>query len=120
MNASSNSDFPVEALLTKARGFLAAGWVARTLARDAAGHDVDPTDATAVCWCAWGALYRATGAATFGAAWGATKSERDFLEAVAHRAFKSTVHCISDEGGQAAALALYDEAIRRAAAGWGC
>jgi hypothetical protein len=44
------------ALLIRARSYIARGWCRGAMAKNPVGNVVDPTDAHASAWCAWGAL----------------------------------------------------------------
>lgn len=55
----SEERMAVVKLLRKARKLIVKGWCKGTLARDAAGNDVDANSRKAVRWCAAGACFAA-------------------------------------------------------------
>lgn len=55
----------VATVLRDAAELVNRGWTQGDYARDAAGHEVDPRDPEAVCWCAQGAIWKAGCTAEF-------------------------------------------------------
>ena len=82
-------------------------WCRGALARDGSGRQVDPTDATARRWCAYGALV----AAAFELVSDLSQAH-DLADAAAReiRGASSLINT-NDTGGHAAVLAVFDKAM---------
>ena len=82
-------------------------WCRGALARDVSGRQVDPTDATALRWCACGALVAVALELV------SDLSQAHDLAAAAAREMRycSSLINTNDTGGHVAVLALFDKAL---------
>lgn len=101
-------------VLQKARDLIAdeSRWTHGYYAKDAQGYDVEPNEPSACCWCALGAVLHVEDLHS------EEEAGSDAASALERTALASgvAVPYINDIRGHDAVLALFDEAIAKAAA----